>query len=305
MVGGLVTGYRFVSFRVGKWMLAWTAGRLRLRRFSIAGTGGQCLMSPPETEDFCYPVSLYNLGGCLMNAAAALLCALLLPCADSAFAASFLTTAAIFGAAFAVLNGVPMEMGGLANDGRNLLALRRDAGARRALWLQLAVNARMTDGDRLGDMPEQWFALPAGADLKNPLLCAVEVFAINRLHDLHRFDEARIRSERLMERVPGMLELHKNELRCELLFYALLDGRAADFERLYTPALKKYIRATRAYPARVRLRYACALLHDGDTGRAAQLRQEFEKAARAYPFDGEVRAERRLLELVDAAAAAR
>ena len=45
---GLLTGYQFVSFRIGSWMWQKENGRIRLRRFSLAGTGGQCLLAPPE-----------------------------------------------------------------------------------------------------------------------------------------------------------------------------------------------------------------------------------------------------------------
>ena len=43
---GLLSGYRFVSFRIFNWTLIRQEGKFRLKRFGIAGTGGQCLMLP-------------------------------------------------------------------------------------------------------------------------------------------------------------------------------------------------------------------------------------------------------------------
>ena len=67
LVFGLLSGYRFVSFRVMSLMWIKRDGRLRLKRLTLAGTGGQCLMAPPEMVNGRFPVVLYNLGGAIMN----------------------------------------------------------------------------------------------------------------------------------------------------------------------------------------------------------------------------------------------
>ena len=41
---GKLTGYRFCSFRVQNFMWVKQDGKLRLKRLSLVGTGGQCLM---------------------------------------------------------------------------------------------------------------------------------------------------------------------------------------------------------------------------------------------------------------------
>ena len=69
---GLLTGYRFCSFRIGSLMWIRQDGALRFRRLKLAGTGGQCLLSPPDwREDF--PFIWYNLGGVLCNLLSAVL----------------------------------------------------------------------------------------------------------------------------------------------------------------------------------------------------------------------------------------
>ena len=65
---GLLSGYDFSSFRVGNFMWVNENGKIKLKRMSIVGTGGQCLMSPPEINtNEKFPFVLYNLGGSIMN----------------------------------------------------------------------------------------------------------------------------------------------------------------------------------------------------------------------------------------------
>ena len=70
LVFGLLTGYRFSSFRIGSVILTKDGGKFRIGSFSMAGTGGQCLLYPPEEKDGKTPYVLYNLGGVIMNLAA-------------------------------------------------------------------------------------------------------------------------------------------------------------------------------------------------------------------------------------------
>ena len=72
LVFGLLSGYKFISFRVGNVMFIRESGKLRIKLYNIAGTGGQCLMMPPPwTENL--PTVLYNFGGCIMNFLSAIL----------------------------------------------------------------------------------------------------------------------------------------------------------------------------------------------------------------------------------------
>ena len=42
-------------------------GRFKVRKFSIPGTAGQCLLMPPEMKDGRFPYVIYNLGGVILN----------------------------------------------------------------------------------------------------------------------------------------------------------------------------------------------------------------------------------------------
>ena len=64
---GWLSGYGFVSFRVFGVMLIKGSDGLKFKRYSLAGTGGQCLMVPPDMKDGKIPIILYNLGGVIVN----------------------------------------------------------------------------------------------------------------------------------------------------------------------------------------------------------------------------------------------
>ena len=77
LIFGLASGYEFCSYRLGKLMWVKQNGKLSFKRYSLSGTGGQCLMSPPEIKEGKMPVILYNLGGSIMNLFTSALCTVL------------------------------------------------------------------------------------------------------------------------------------------------------------------------------------------------------------------------------------
>lgn len=149
LVCGLATGYRFVSFRIGSWMLQREQGKLRVRKFTLAGTGGQCLLAPPPLTDGKMPCVLYNLGGPLANLITALLCVLGMHfCRENWPLWVLLQLFAIVGIGMGLTNGIPLR-GSVHNDSANALSLGKDPAALRSLWVQLSVNAQQAESVRL------------------------------------------------------------------------------------------------------------------------------------------------------------
>ncbi len=197
LVLGLATGYRFRSFRVGSLMLVEQDGRLSLKRLSIQGTGGQCLMGPPDLVDGRIPYRLYNLGGVLANTLVSLVAAALAFALPQRLAAIFFAFLALVGLAFALTNGLPLTVGGVNNDGKNLRSAGESPDALRAFWTILKVGEAQADDLRVKDMPAAWFAVPADAErLRNPLIASVAVLACNRLLDEGRTSRGRRRHSR-------------------------------------------------------------------------------------------------------------
>ena len=114
LVCGLATDYRFVSFRIFNLTFIRKDGKLCIKRFSLAGTGGQCLLTPPERPLEDIPTTLYNLGGVLANLLTAILAFLPLLTVDGLpyLLKFFLLMLSLIGILLAGMNGIPNRVGG-------------------------------------------------------------------------------------------------------------------------------------------------------------------------------------------------
>ena len=306
LVFGLLTGYRFLSFRVFSLMLVREDGKLRFRRYSLAGTGGQCLMIPPQLRDGTMPVLLYNFGGALLNLLAAALfftLSLLLP--PSSFLRLFLRLLALAGVYGALTNGLPLRLGPVDNDGSNALSLLRRKETVRAFWIQLKVNEQIAKGIRSKDMPEAWFALPSEEELQSSSLSSgIGVLAANRLMDQHRFAEADALMERLLgmeSRLPG---LYWAQLICDRIFVELIGpNRPEVLEGFLTKEQQKLMKAMKTNISVLRTSYALALLSERDAAKAQKIAADFDRVAASYPYPCEVEGERELMQLASETAA--
>lgn len=299
LVCGLLTGYRFVSFRIGSWMVQRENGRLRWHRYTLAGTGGQCLLAPPKITDGKMPYKIYNLGGALTNLLFALLSGLLaIKYSDIWAAKVFFEMTALVGVGMALTNGIPLRAQGIANDGANARDLGKDPAALQAFWVQLSMNAKQADGVALRDMPEEWFALPAEG-LDNILVATQAVLHANRLMDEQRFAETAQAIDELEAQETAILPLHRNLLLCDRLTCALLTGEEPQpwLDRWNGKEMQAFRRQMRNFLCVLRTEYLAALLAEKDAAKAETFRARFEKQAKTYPYAAEAASERALLEL--------
>ena len=301
LIFGLLTGYKFSSFRIGSFMWMKENGKLTLKRLSIAGTGGQCLMSPPEMKDGKIPLVMYNLGGSFINIILGVLFGVgYFLCSDIPFISPLLLIFAVVGIAIALMNGIPMRMGTVDNDGYNAFALSRNKEAVEAFWVQLKVVEQSSKGIRTKDMPSEWFAVPSDAAMKNSMVAIRGVFACNRLMDAERFEEADVLMSHLLEIDSGIVGLHRNLLMCDRMFIELIGENRHDIiENMLTKEQKKFMKAMRRFPSVLRTEYALALLFEKDKVKAEKIQAEFEKVSKSYPYKHEVDSERDLLRIVD------
>lgn len=257
-------------------------------------------MIPSSLDCYDYPFLLYNLGGWIANIVFSVLCIVLYFIFKEVSFFSLLFILCFFmGVGIAIVNGIPMIIGGIANDGYNAMIMRKNKEVRRAFWLQLKINGLLTNGLRLKDMPKEYFEMPENADMSNPIICSIGVFRCQYLHDKHQFNDAKELSEYLIYNASGLLEIYKNELKCELMFYEIIDKcRKEIIEKIYTKELKKYIKATASYVSRKRLMYAYELLVNKNEQEAQKRLVEFEKVAKTYPYSVEVDGEREVIDFI-------
>ena len=291
LLAGLLSGYRFVSFRIGSLILVKGKNGFYLTRFSLPGTGGQCLLRPPAyvKKEVGFPVFWYNLGGVIANVVVSGIGIALLCSSTTKFFFVFGICLAGCGFLLILTNGIPLKLGGISNDGYNALSLKKDPEALYGFWLQLEVNARQTMGERLRDMQEEWFYLPERERLSNPLTAATGMLYFQYLRDCGRYEESADVAEQLLEKEAGLLPIYQNELLCEQLFDELIGTcRPERIRPMCSKPLQAYRKQTKRYLSRLRLSYAYDLLYEKDEKKAAQDLEQFQKRAAKSPVPGEV-----------------
>ena len=301
LIFGKLSGYTLSSFRIGSFMWLKENDTICFRRFSLSGTGGQCLMAPPEMRDGKIPVILYNLGGSLMNViTGSIFFALHVVFSEFAYLSIVFLMFSIIGFASALMNGVPMRMGTVDNDGYNAWALNRNPDAMRAFWVQMKANERISKGVRLKDMPDEWFEMPTDDAMKNSLVATIGVFACNRLMDAHRFLEADALMTRLLCMDSGMVGLYRNLLICDQIFCELIaQKRDQRIRTKMSKDQKKFMKSMKTFPSVIRTEYAYALLWEKDLEKAEKIKERFEKCAKTYPYPSDIQSERELIEIAD------
>jgi len=300
LIAGVMTGYRFLSFRVGSLMLMKTGEGLKIKRLKLAGTGGQCLLLPPEMKDGSFPYVWYNLGGALINlVTAAIFFGLYQLNFGWQWVNTFCLSMVLIGVLFAIINGVPIHNNLITNDGYNALMLGKSADARRAMWIQLAVNGKQSEGVRLREMPGEWFVLPEGADMKNVMISTIGVFRENRLMDAGDFEAAKEQIRFLMSDKCNVVGLYKNMLLLDKLYIEILEkGSEADVSLLEGRQMKAFIKSMKNFPTIIRTEYAAAKASKKDEDTIGKILARFEKCAKSYPTPADIESERELMERV-------
>lgn len=306
LVFGLLTGYKFSSFRIFSIMWLKEDDKIVCKRLSLAGTGGQCLLLPPDMKDGKIPYVLYNLGGSLANISASILfLGLYYVCGNHTVLSTMMMICVIVGVVLAMMNGIPMRMGTVDNDGYNAFSIGKNPDAMRAFWLQMKINELQSKGIRLKDMEDAWFICPTDDAMQNSMVAAVAVFSCNRLVDAHRFAEADMQMVHLLSLdKSGIIGLHRNLMLCDRMYIELItENRREIIDSIRTKELQKFMKSMKNFISILRTEYAYALLCEKDTEKAAHLKEQFEKTAKTYPYQSDIQSEWELITIAEQAAA--
>lgn len=291
LVCGLATGYRFVSFRILHLTIIRQNGYLCIKRFSVAGTEGQCLLTPPDRPVQDIPCVLYNLGGVfanLLTAAVAILPLIIvdgMPYPWKIFLGVFASVGILLG----LMNGIPMKIGGIGNDADNMRLLLKDESSKQAMVTQLRVNALVQEGVRPKDMPEEWFRQEGETDYKNALQTTIRLMYIGRLQDGEEWEAAYHELEEMMSHKNEVIGLFAKEIECELLCTALVTRRTERAEEIYTDPLAAYIRKYKdVMSSKQRILCVLALYREKDAAKAKEIYTAVCLRKDKYLMQGEV-----------------
>ncbi len=289
LVAGLLSGYRFVSFRIFNYTVLKTTEGLKVKKFGIAGTGGQCLMTPPDctVEELKY--LFYNLGGALFNLLfSAVVILLWWNVAVNEFISIFLILFALIGVLFTLINGLPLKLFS-SNDGMNIIRLYGNIESRRIFANSLRVNALVQSGMRPKDMPEEYFCLNNEIDFKDYFAVQQYGLVAGLYLDREQYDDAyRMHSEMVAHKC-DLLELFYFEAVCEYVYLSLLRGDKEKAMELLDDKIKMYIeRYGAVMSSKLRVQCAMALLIEEDENVAIELYHDLYKKQNDFLMQGEV-----------------
>ena len=290
-VFGKASGWNFASFRVGSFTLVKQDGKTVIRKTTVAGTGGQCLMSPPEDCEYedC-PFTMYLLGGGLIN---------IILGGISLLGASFLsglpqvvfTIGAITGIGLGVMNLFPAKMSGTANDGYNIFFdLPKNKEAKKAMACLMDANARLYGIESTKQLPEKLRKTIIDfdySDITNIGICNLLFYKATLLMEDGKYDEVKEIYQRVND-TPEALLIFRSEAKCELLYFEIMGNCDKEkIEALYDKKLAEYIKATSLYPSRRRLMYAYYLIYKKDEAKAKEEYDALLKTAETHPSKAE------------------
>ena len=303
MVAALLRGWNFLSFMIMGVVLSRREGHFHLSRFSLAGAGGQCLMLPPKDGDTAKGILIYNAGGILANLLLTVcLFVPLLVGFDSLtwVTSAFLICGVLVGVFMILMNGIPHALSGIPNDGMNILKLHKDAFSSQIFLhtMEMAGALMMNDTRKINSMPY----ICDGHDIDFTNVLHVMALSTDLSLAMFRmdFEKARTILQRIEPYKEQLIPIYRNELAFDRIFLTLtVPHEKADIECLLDSSFLKYLKQQSVFrPSALRVQYALALLHESDNVKAERLYLQFQKTCRTYYVQGEVEAEKRLVEYV-------
>lgn len=297
LICGLLSGYKFVSFRIFNWTFIKEDGKIRIKKFAVAGTGGQCLLTPPDIPLEKIPTGWYNFGGVLANIVLLIIVIPFFFLDLNPFVAEALAIFAATDVIMILLNGIPMQAGGVGNDGYNIKLLKKSLLSKQGIVNQLRANELIQNGIRPKDMPEDLFSNPEEINYKNALEVSIPLMYASRLIDNFDYERALECIEHIYSHKDEIMPLYVKEIACELAFLYLRSGNTEKADKLLDKELRKYINTYRKMmSSKERLLIAIAHYLDNDEAKARDLYEGLKSRKDEYLLQGEVKSDLAIVE---------
>lgn len=296
LVFGLLTGYHFLSFRIANLMLMKKDDKFVFKKYSLSGTAGQCLMSPPELDDNkCIPYFFYNLGGVLMNLISSLMFLGLFLFMDNLIIKTILFFIIVLGIASALVNGIPLETDGIPNDGYNILYLTKNKNSIYYYWLQLKINELLSFGKTISDIPKKWLKMPDIKELNTPFASFIGAVNCNVLLINKDYNKTGEFIEKLLKSNCKLDGINKRLLICDLIYCYLIANNFNKINELLDKEQVKFMKSMKDFISVVRTNYLLAKFYEKNLEKAEILKKKFEQVLLTHPYESDVINERNLV----------
>ncbi len=295
MVFGLLTGFRFLSYRVMSLIVTKEEGKLKLGRFSLPGTLGQCLMSAPANREK-RPFFLYNAGGVLFNLIFAVINYLIVFLTKSPYLAIFAAANGMYDLIMLFGNGIPFDGNGIANDGKNIQEMRHHPASIDTFYTMLDLNEIMAKGGRMKDASDAMIDLNETTLRGGAIGAGNLLWKENKLMDEHRFDEVEELLKQISEEDYPLLDYHQKMLLLDQKYLDCLNG---SFEDITDKKTLQFLEGSRKSVLSVIRYYLVRALYLKDEAEVKRNREALQSLQKDYPFSGELQSEMELIEIAE------
>lgn len=264
LVFGLATGYKFMSLRIGSLTFIKEKDKIKLKKMKILGTGGQCLLSPPDLIDDKIPYFWYNAGGVIFNLFSTLIFGTLyLLFKDIHIISNLLFFLALIGLICIINNGIPMQLPALDNDAQNILTLKRNPQCIKHFWVVLNFTYMVTQGKSIKDIDKSWIEIEENAPI-NSFTNSIKALKINYFLDQYDFEKAKILAKEMLENEGLLTQLEYLSIKSELIYCMLVTDVNYNIDELCSKKYKKLIKAMQGLISVIRVQYSYELLYKND-----------------------------------------
>ncbi len=297
LIGGLLSGYKFNSYRVFNFMWVNIDGKIKFKMMSLSGTAGQCLMSLPDKEYDEIPYFLYNFMGGGLNIIFSLLALIILMIIGPNNFAAFLIMFFIIGITLALQNLIPLKVSGIANDGMNIKECRKSKEARNSLFRILKTSDLLASGLRVKDFPEEVLKTENESEKKDVLSAGIYTNYCMKFVDEHNYGTAVKIIDEFLKDNTAILPLHKNLLINDKIFcLIMLNETKEEIEKLLTKDFLNIQKAMKSQLGIIRTNYALNLCIYKDEKKASKQLEIFYKISKSHPYKGDIQMETELVE---------
>ena len=182
-----------------------------------------------------------------------------------------------------------MKVGGVSNDGNNVLYLNKNKKAKEAFVYQLITNALIQEGKHPNELPDEYLTFDTDIDYKDPLQVNHLLLSASTLLDKKQYEACYKMLSTIMQHKSDIIALMVNETACELIYAALVTQRLDEARALYDEQTQQYVEQHKnVMSAKQRLLCAISYYLDNDTQKAQSIYDEVYAKRNDYLMQGEV-----------------
>ncbi len=286
---GKISGFSLISFQLYGITIINENGKIKISKYFMSGSIGQCLMYPPSYEvNRKNSFLLYSIGGILIETVMMLVFLLIALHGENMNAelrlifliCSFMEFISI------IVNTVPRGNSKINNDGLNTYYLLKDQQAVKSYYSNLRILKEIQDGKTYQDFPEEVIIVPDNADLSNVIIAWQKMYESYYYMDLRKWYKAAECIEKIEDGCRNKA-IRETILSEKLFLYIKMDKSISEINALHDK-VKKTLNHNSTSIDMIRVNI-CYEMCSGKKTSYETAYKKFSKIIESYPNKGEVK----------------